>query len=93
MDSGAGKLFESEASFNGAVEVVHVIWSADDGGFAVVEVREDSGDEFIATGTIGHLKPGERAKLVGRWTEHHKYGPQVEVFSALPMDPSDRAGR
>ncbi len=94
MESGAGHLFESEASFNGAIEVVHVIWKADDdGGFAVVEVRDDSGDEFVATGTIGHLKPGERAKLSGQWTEHQKFGPQVQVFAALPMDPSDRAGQ
>jgi len=87
------QLFESEASFNGAVEVVHVIFAAEDSGFAVVEVRDDSGDEFIATGTIGHLKPGERAKVTGQWSEHQKYGPQVQVFTALPMDPSDRAGQ
>ncbi|MBX7189298.1 MAG: AAA family ATPase [Solirubrobacterales bacterium] len=93
MDSGTGQLFESEASFNGAVEVVHVIWAAEDDGFAVVEVRDDSGEEFVATGTIGHLKPGERAKLTGQWSEHQKYGPQVQVFTALPMDPSDRAGQ
>lgn len=87
------QLFENEASFSGAVDVVHLIFVADDSGFAVVEVRDDSGDEFIATGTIGHLKPGERVKLTGQWTEHQKFGPQVQVFSALPMDPSDRAGQ
>lgn len=93
MESGTGQLFESEASFNGAVDVVHVIWKADDDGFAVIEVREDSGDEFVITGTVGHLKPGERVKLTGEWTEHQKFGPQVKVFTALPMDPSDRAGQ
>lgn len=93
MSTGEGQLFENEASFSGAVEVVHVIWTAEDDGFAVIEVRDDSGDEFVATGTIGHLKPGERAKLSGQWTEHQKFGPQVQVFSALPMDPSDRAGQ
>jgi len=93
MESGTGQLFENESSFEGAVEVVHLIWSAEDGGFAVVEVRDDSGEEFVATGTIGHLRPGERAKLTGQWTEHQKFGPQVKVFSALPMDPSDRAGQ
>ncbi|MCB0870559.1 MAG: AAA family ATPase [Solirubrobacterales bacterium] len=87
------QLFESEASFSGAVEVVHVIFAAEDSGFAVIEVRDDSGDEFIATGTIGHLKPGERAKVAGQWSTHQKYGPQVQVFTALPMDPSDRAGQ
>lgn len=93
MNSGSGQLFESEASFSGPVEVVHVIWSAEDDGFAVVEVRDDSGEEFVATGTIGHLKPGERAKLTGQWTEHQRFGPQVQVHTALPMDPSDRAGQ
>lgn len=93
MDSGAGQLFESEASFSGPVEVVRTIFAAEDDGFAVIEVRDDSGDEFVATGTIGHLNPGERAKLTGQWTEHARFGPQVQVFTALPMDPSDRAGQ
>ena len=61
VDSVTGQLFESEASFSGPVEVVRTIFAAEDDGFAVVEVRDDSGDEFVATGTIGHLKPGERA--------------------------------
>ncbi len=87
------QLFESEASFNGAIEVIRTIFAAEDDGFAVIEVRDDSGDEFIATGTIGHLRPGERAKLTGEWTEHARFGPQVKVFTALPMDPSDRAGQ
>lgn len=93
MTSGPGQLFESESSFSGPVEVVRTIFAAEDDGFAVVEVRDDSGDEFVATGTIGHLKPGERAKLTGEWTEHARFGPQVKVFTALPMDPSDRAGQ
>ena len=93
MTSGPGQLFESESSFSGPVEVVRTIFAAEDDGFAVVEVRDDSGDEFVATGTIGHLKPGERVKLTGEWTEHARFGPQVKVFTALPMDPSDRAGQ
>src|SRR5690606_32750655 len=93
VEPSTGQLFESEASFSGAVEVVHVIFAAEDSGFAVVEVRDDAGGEFVATGTIGHLKPGERAKVTGQWTEHQKFGPQVQVFTALPMDPSDRAGQ
>jgi len=93
VTSGPGQLFESESSFSGPVEVVRTIFAAEDDGFAVVEVRDDSGDEFVATGTIGHLKPGERVKLTGEWTEHARFGPQVKVFTALPMDPSDRAGQ
>ena len=82
------------APFSGTVEIRHVIWAAEDGGFAVIEVLEPaSGDEFTVTGPVGHLSLGERARVNGEWQIHNKYGPQVRANDALPMDPAGREGQ
>ncbi|MDQ2622545.1 MAG: hypothetical protein M3Y45_05840, partial [Actinomycetota bacterium] len=93
MPSGAEPLFMDENGFSGPVEVSHVIFTAEDDGFAVVEVRDDSGEDIIATGTLAHLKPGERARLSGEWQQHQKFGRQLKVNMAVPMDPGDREGQ
>ena len=86
-------LFTNEGRFEGAVDVVREIFRAEDDGFAILEVRDDTGDEFIVTGTVAHLTPGERARLTGEWQHHDRYGPQLKVDTALPLDPEDRAGQ
>ncbi|MBK8295600.1 MAG: AAA family ATPase [Solirubrobacterales bacterium] len=86
-------LFENENGFEGPVEVSRVIFTAEDDGFAVIEVRDDSGEEFIVTGTVAHLKPGERARLAGEWQQHERFGPQLKAITALPLDPGDRSGQ
>lgn len=93
MAPSADALFDDENGFDGPVEVSRVIFTAEDDGFAIVEVRDDSGEEFIVTGTVAHLKPGERSRLVGEWTQHPKYGPQLKALTAYPLDPGDRAGQ
>lgn len=93
MATAADPLFDDENGFDGPIEVSRVIFTAEDDGFAIVEVRDDSGEEFIVTGTVAHLKPGERSRLVGEWTEHPKYGPQLKALTAYPLDPGDRAGQ
>jgi len=89
----ADPLFDDENGFDGPVEVSRVIFTAEDDGFAIVEVRDDSGEEFVVTGTVAHLKPGERSRLVGEWSQHPKYGPQLKALTAYPLDPGDRAGQ
>lgn len=86
-------LFENENGFEGAVEVSRVIFTAEDDGYAVIEVRDDAGEEFVVTGTVAHLKPGEKARLAGQWQHHERFGPQLKAFTALPLDPGDRAGQ
>ncbi|MGK2955853.1 MAG: SF1B family DNA helicase RecD2 [Solirubrobacterales bacterium] len=86
-------LFENENGFEGPVEVSRVIFTAEDDGYAVIEVRDDSGEEFIVTGTVAHLKPGEKARLVGEWQQHARFGAQLRAHTALPLDPGDRAGQ
>ena len=93
MPPEAEPLFTDENGFNGSVEIIRVIFSAEDDGYAVVEARDDSGGEFILTGTLAHLNPGERARITGEWQEHARFGPQLKVSTALPADPDDRAGQ
>jgi exodeoxyribonuclease V alpha subunit len=86
-------LFATEGRFEGAVDVIREIFTAEDDGYAVLEVRDSSGDEFVLTGTVAHLNPGERARVTGVWQHHNRYGPQLRADSALPLDPSDRKGQ
>ncbi|MGA7396617.1 MAG: hypothetical protein WBW62_04130, partial [Solirubrobacterales bacterium] len=86
-------LFDDENGFDGPVEVSRIIFTAEDDGFAIIEVRDDSGEEFVVTGTVAHMKPGERSRLVGEWTQHPKFGPQLKALTAYPLDPGDRAGQ
>jgi exodeoxyribonuclease V alpha subunit len=76
------------------VEVLRVIFKADDDGYAVLEVRDtESRDKHPLVGPVAHLNPGERAEVSGEWQTHETYGRQLRAQRAVPMDPEDRDGR
>jgi exodeoxyribonuclease V alpha subunit len=93
--NGAATLFDADAAaFTGTVEVLGVIFSAEDDGYAVLEVQDaESGEGFALVGPVAHLGPGERAEVSGDWETHSRYGRQLKARGALPLDPADRAGR
>ena len=92
--SGATTLFDPDAAaFTGTVEVLGVIFSAEDDGYAVLEVQDDSGEGFALVGPVAHLNPGDRAEVSGDWKTHARYGRQLQARGALPLDPADRKGR
>jgi exodeoxyribonuclease V alpha subunit len=93
--SDAATLFDADAAaFTGTVEVLGVIFSAEDDGYAVLEVQEvESGDGFALVGPVAHLSAGERAEVSGDWETHSRYGRQLKARGALPLDPADRKGR
>ena len=93
--SDAATLFDADAAaFTGTVEVLGVIFSAEDDGYAVLEVQDaDSGEGFALVGPVAHLGAGDRAEVSGDWQTHSKYGRQLKARGALPLDPADRAGR
>ncbi|MCO5315265.1 MAG: ATP-dependent RecD-like DNA helicase [Solirubrobacterales bacterium] len=93
MDSATEPLFSDETGFSGPVTVVHVVFASNDGDYAVVEVRDGSGEEFIAIGSLTHLSPGARARMTGEWQEHTRYGRQLRANTAIPLDPTDREGQ
>lgn len=93
--NGAATLFDAdEAAFSGTVEVLGVIFCAEDDGYAVLEVQDaESGEGFALVGPVAHLSAGDRAEVSGDWQTHARYGRQLRASGALPLDPSDREGR
>ncbi len=93
--SDADTLFEVEGgSHSTTVEVLRVIFKAEDGSYAVLEVQDaDSRDKHPLIGPIAHLNPGERAEVSGDWQHHATYGRQLRAQRAVPRDPEDREGR
>jgi exodeoxyribonuclease V alpha subunit len=93
--SDAATLFDADAAaFTGTVEVLGVIFSAEDDGYAVLEVQEaESGEGFALVGPVAHLVAGDRAEVSGDWQTHSRYGRQLKARGALPLDPADRAGQ
>ncbi len=88
-------LFDADAAaYTGTVEVLGVIFRAEDDGYAVLEVQEtDGGEGFALVGPVAHLGPGDRAEVSGEWQNHSRYGRQLRAQGALPLDPTDRAGQ
>ncbi|HEY6729973.1 MAG TPA: AAA family ATPase [Solirubrobacterales bacterium] len=88
-------LFDADAaSYSGTVEVIGVIFKAEDDGYAVLEVQEtDSGEGFAMVGPVAHLDAGDRAEVSGEWQAHNRYGRQLRAQGALPLDPTDREGQ
>ena len=88
-------LFDADAaSYTGTVEVLGVIFRAEDDGYAVLEVQEtDGGIGFALIGPVAHLGPGDRAEVSGEWQTHNRYGRQLRAQGALPLDPADREGQ
>ncbi|HEY5977613.1 MAG TPA: ATP-dependent RecD-like DNA helicase [Solirubrobacterales bacterium] len=93
--SGIATLFDAdEAAHAATVEVLGVIYTAEDDGYAVLEVQDaESGEEFALVGPVAHLNAGDRAEVSGDWQNHSRYGRQLRARGALPLDPADRAGR
>lgn len=88
-------LFDADAAaYTGTVEVLGVIFRAEDDGYAVLEVQEPgSGDGFALVGPVAHLGLGDRAEVSGEWQTHSRYGRQLRAQGALPLDPADREGQ
>jgi exodeoxyribonuclease V alpha subunit len=93
--NGAATLFDADAAaFTGTVEVLGVIFCAEDDGYAVLEVQDaGSGEGFALVGPVAHLSAGERAEVSGDWQTHSRYGRQLKARGALPLDPADREGQ
>ncbi len=93
--NGTATLFDTDAPGHSAtVEVLGVIFCAEDDGYAVLEVQDaESGEGFALVGPVAHLGVGDRAEVSGEWQTHARYGRQLRAQGALPLDPADREGR
>ena len=93
--NGTTTLFDTDAPGHAAtVEVLGVIFSAEDDGYAVLEVRTPiparASRWSARSPTCG---AGDRAEVSGEWQTHARYGRQLRARGALPLDPADREGR
>jgi exodeoxyribonuclease V alpha subunit len=88
-------LFDTDAAgYSATVEILGVIFCAEDDGYAVLEVQDaESGEGFALVGPVAHLGPGDRAEVSGEWQTHARYGRQLRAQGALPLDPADREGQ
>jgi exodeoxyribonuclease V alpha subunit len=93
--TGTATLFDADAPAHSAtIEVLGVIFCAEDDGYAVLEVQDtESGEGFALVGPVAHLGTGDRAEVSGEWQTHARYGRQLRAQGALPLDPADREGR
>src|SRR5215203_1526380 len=93
--NGADTLFgDGNGEYSGVIEVIGVTYSADEDGYAVLEVQDaDSGEGFALVGPVAHLNEGDRAEVQGKWEKHSRFGNQLRATGALPLDPTDRKGR
>jgi len=93
--NGTATLFGTDQTTHSSmVEVVAVIFRAEDDGYAVLEVTDlESGEDFALVGPVAHLSAGDRAEVSGEWQTHARYGRQLRAQGALPLDPADREGR
>lgn len=92
---GTATLFDTDAPGHSAtIEVLGVIFCAEDDGYAVLEVQDaESGEGFALVGPVSHLGIGDRAEVSGEWQTHARYGRQLRAQGAMPLDPADREGR
>ncbi len=62
------------------------------GAFAVGRFKLNSGEEVTVVGPLATLRPGQQARLSGRWESHKVHGRQFRVRSFLADDPRTLEG-
>jgi len=79
-------------TFDEAVEVQAVRWADVDAGRAILEARTDRRQSVTLVGPVAHLAPHDRAHVRGQWITDRRFGRQVQVSEALPLDPTGERG-
>jgi exodeoxyribonuclease V alpha subunit len=78
-----------DSPFSAEVTVRQRRFVSDDAGFAVLECSTADG-RVTLVGPVGHLEENERAHISGSWTRDPRFGEQVRVATAVPVEPSGR---
>ena len=76
-------------SFDDEISAERFRYRDEEAGWAVLQGTSSDGDEITLVGPLSHLRPGERAHVLGTWVEDPRYGMQVKVTQAEPLDPGD----
>ncbi len=81
-------------------ELLKFIYIADEGGFAVAQIKPLSGVDdltmalgnFIGVGNLAHAIPGNILYMRGEWTANATYGHQYKVERAIIKEPQSIRG-
>ncbi|MGH8884396.1 MAG: SF1B family DNA helicase RecD2 [Egibacteraceae bacterium] len=71
-------------------EVAAVVFANEATGFGVVQLADSDGAR--ASGPLASLVPGQPVRLVGRWTDHERYGPTFEAVWFEQAAPRSSGG-
>jgi exodeoxyribonuclease V alpha subunit len=61
-------------------------------GFAVLRVKPERGEAFLAVGPLAELVEGQQVRLQGRLVDHPRFGAQLQVSAFTPVLPSTTDG-
>ena len=65
-------------TLNGVIE--RIVYQNEVNGFTVARIRDTEKDDLITiTGSLPSIKVGETISITGEWTEHKKWGRQINV--------------
>ncbi len=88
-----GKLFEEPDHLTLEGQVLRVVYSNDNEGWAVIRfLPSDQTAQVTAVGSLFGIQAGERLRVTGRWQQNPKFGQQFQVDSYLSLMPSTRQG-
>ncbi len=85
-----GSIDPKPSSIEGVVR--RISYSNEENGFAVVRFLSAKGREFTAVGSMFGIAVGDRLRLSGTWTDHPKFGEQLNIASVLEILPSTLDG-
>lgn len=77
------------------VTVIEVSYKSDDGRFTVASVlpnQKPGAEPIVAVGDLGNVATGETLRLLGRYSQHAKYGQRFRVTTFVPIMPSTTEG-
>jgi len=63
-------------------------FQAEDTGWTVARVTLEDGRGVTAVGYLVGINPGEHVELVGEWTHHPRFGPQLKILRVQPVVPA-----
>ena len=79
-------ILDSMERFEGYID--HFLYYNDSNGYGVFELDTED-DDIICVGSFPGLSQGETIAVMGDWTEHPIYGPQLKIHEWKVVEPSE----
>lgn len=82
----------SPGTFTLSGDIIKVRYEAEDGSFAILDVRDGQGNIQCVVGNINGAASGQSIKVAGRWEQHKDYGRQLRADNYSFSLPVTREG-